>query len=551
MSSDKKDNGLGETPEAEDVTGAAAPRVAETRTPDVTPDVADDGIEDAEIVAELGPRAEGDWEEPGVDPYAVDPDEADAELEAGEIAWGDEADPAEPETLAPGVAEEVRAEAAEAVEAEDEYLTPGVTAGEDIPDQPEAPWPGAAAGAAAAGAGIAAASLAGSGSGGSTGPAAAPYVAPAAPPPPAPPQPAPQRGGGFAAAVLGGLIAAGIGFGVSEYANGGLGRMFGGADPVEAALSAQGEKLAGLESRIGELASSVKAPDLSGIETQIGAIGTTVQTQMGDVAGRLDKVAGELQTKLGDLDAKLAGVEERLTAVEKRPLAESSETAKAAFAAYERELNALKGTLDSQQKSNADMAAQMAASADAAKAEVKAAADEAQAMKAQAEAETLQAAKREALASLDAAIARGIGYQAILDKLPAGTQLPEALSANAASGVASLDALQEEFPAAARAALDASIKQTVSDDPVSRIGAFLKTQSGMRSLEPKQGDDPDAVLSRAEAAVEAGDLATALAEVAKLPSDGQAAMADWVAAATTRLSVTQAATSLSETLLAQ
>ena len=174
MSSDKKDNGLGETPEAEDVTGAAAPRVAETRTPDVTPDVADDGIEDAEIVAELGPRAEGDWEEPGVDPYAVDPDEADAELEAGEIAWGDEADPAEPETLAPGVAEEVRAEAAEAVEAEDEYLTPGVTADEEIPDQPEAPWPGAAAGAAAAGAGLAAASLAGSGSGGSTGPAAAP-----------------------------------------------------------------------------------------------------------------------------------------------------------------------------------------------------------------------------------------------------------------------------------------------------------------------------------------------------------------------------------------
>ena len=103
----------------------------------------------------------------------------------------------------------------------------------------------------------------------------------------------------------------------------------------------------------------------------------------------------------------------------------------------------------------------------------------------------------------------------------------------------------------ARAALDASIKQTVSDDPVSRIGAFLKTQSGMRSLEPKQGDDPDAVLSRAEAAVEAGDLATALTEVTKLPSDGQAAMATWVAAATTRLSVTQAATSLSQTLLAQ
>ncbi len=352
--------------------------------------------------------------------------------------------------------------------------------------------------------------------------------------------------------MLGGLIAAGIGFGVAEYANGSLQKMFGGgADPVEAALSAQGDKLAGLESRIGEIAEAVKAPDLGVIESQISAIGEKMSADVGTLSGAVSKSTGELQAKLGDLDAKIAAVEERLTSVEKRPLAESSETAKAAFAAYERELEQLKASLEGQQKTNADMTAQVAASAEAAKAEVQAAADEAQAMKAQAEAETRQAAEREALASLDAAIARGVGYQAILDKLPADTTLPEALSASAATGVASLDKLQEDYPAAARAALDASIKQTVSDDPVSRIGAFLKTQSGMRSLEPKQGDDPDAILSRAEAAVEAGDLTAAMAELAKLPSDGQAAMAAWVAAAKTRLDVTQAATSLSETLLAQ
>ena len=81
--------------------------------------------------------------------------------------------------------------------------------------------------------------------------------------------------------------------------------------------------------------------------------------------------------------------------------------------------------------------------------------------------------------------------------------------------------------------------------------AFLRSQAGMRSLAPREGDDPDAILSRAEAAVRAGELQTAIDEIGKLPETGQTAMADWVADAKARLDVTQAAASLSETLLAQ
>jgi hypothetical protein len=62
----------------------------------------------------------------------------------------------------------------------------------------------------------------------------------------------------------------------------------------------------------------------------------------------------------------------------------------------------------------------------------------------------------------------------------------------------------------------------------------------VRSLAPREGNDPDAVLSRAEAALAAGDLGTALAEAAALPEAGQAAMAGWVGLAAVRQAATAA-----------
>ncbi|MGB0440740.1 MAG: molybdopterin-binding protein, partial [Paracoccaceae bacterium] len=44
------------------------------------------------------------------------------------------------------------------------------------------------------------------------------------------------------------------------------------------------------------------------------------------------------------------------------------------------------------------------------------------------------------------------------------------------------------------------------------LGAFLKTQLGARSLEPREGDDPDAVLSRMEAAAREGRFGDVEAE---------------------------------------
>ena len=52
----------------------------------------------------------------------------------------------------------------------------------------------------------------------------------------------------------------------------------------------------------------------------------------------------------------------------------------------------------------------------------------------------------------------------------------------------------------------------------------------------------------AEAALAAGDLATVMTEIAALPEEGRAAMADWVAMAEQRLAATNALGTLSQSL---
>ncbi|NCM97487.1 MAG: hypothetical protein GW948_09390, partial [Rhodobacterales bacterium] len=107
-----------------------------------------------------------------------------------------------------------------------------------------------------------------------------------------------------------------------------------------------------------------------------------------------------------------------------------------------------------------------------------------------------------------------------------------------------LAALQAAFPEAARAALDAALRADMGTSLTQRMTAFLRTQTGARSLTPREGTDPDAVLSRAEAALLGGDLAGAQAEIGALPPEAQAAMADWQALAERRLAATDALAAL-------
>ena len=115
-----------------------------------------------------------------------------------------------------------------------------------------------------------------------------------------------------------------------------------------------------------------------------------------------------------------------------------------------------------------------------------------------------------------------------------------------AQGVPTLTALRDSFPPAAREALALSVKETAGTDTWGRVKAFFQSQSGARSLTPRAGDDPDAVLSRAEAALRTGDLSATLDELKALPEAGQAVMAEWVANAERRLAAVDAANALEQ-----
>jgi hypothetical protein len=171
--------------------------------------------------------------------------------------------------------------------------------------------------------------------------------------------------------------------------------------------------------------------------------------------------------------------------------------------------------------------------------------DRASEIEAEAAEASLAAQRQAALASLKAALDSGAPYGDALAVLP---QAPEPLAAAAQEGVATLSSLQASFPEAARQAL--STVQVVPDEASTgeRFVAFLKRRTNARSLSPREGDDPDAILSRAEAALSDGDLVMALDEIDALPEAAKDAMSDWVGAAETRTAALSALASLETTM---
>ncbi len=421
-------------------------------------------------------------------------------------------------------------------------------------------------------------------------------TAPAAAAPPA------KRGGGFLGGLTGGVAAAAVGFGTAQYLEVDWLSLGGGEDPVAAALAEQNRvteeqaaTIAALEERIASVSETLANPDFSAveetvtglagqIESEVGALSTGVVSQLGEVTesltgladavstvqGRLDGVEGSLGGLDGRMQAvteQLGSVDERLVAVEKRPLVESSETARSAFEAYEGQVARLTAELEAQETESAETARRMAELAALTEEQITAvqqdAAERLAAMQADAEAQiaaaqqatseqlaqaetTMRTAETSAaIVALEKALDEGAPYAEPLAVLGETAEVPEALASGAEIGVQSMEALAASYPAAARAALDASVLAvSAEDDPAGRLAAFIRQQTGARSLAPKEGNDPDAVLSRAEAALRSGDLAGALSEIDTLPEAGRAALAEWAEAARARRDAVASATAL-------
>ena len=219
----------------------------------------------------------------------------------------------------------------------------------------------------------------------------------------------------------------------------------------------------------------------------------------------------------------VATFDARLTDIEKRPLNEG--LGAAAIAAYEREVKDLKDLVAAQKAEAAEL-------------------------KDRADLSAKTALARSSVTRIVAAIESGASYRAAVVDLRSATgeAVAPALEDFADSGVITLAELIESYPDAARAALAKARADKVDDAQGSTLGNFFKTQFGARSVEAREGSDTDAVLSRAEAALKAGDLTSALGEIDTLAEGPKAVMADWVAQAQTRAQATQAAEDLAQSL---
>jgi hypothetical protein len=364
-------------------------------------------------------------------------------------------------------------------------------------------------------------------------------VPPRAPEPPPAPEPAPEPVAGpaprrpvFVPLVLGGVLAALGGFAVARAVPGGWPAASTAA--LEAQLAAQKADIDRLTAVLAERPAPVM-PDLSPVEDRIDAVAAEVAALAGQVAAIPAPVAAP------DLSPQLAALEARLAALEAMPLAAGSGDP-AAAAQIARDLAAVRAELQAQKDSAAAATAgvtEAAALATAALAEAQA---QTAALRDEAAAAVAAARRDAALGRITAAVDSGAPFSGALADL--GGDVPEVLAVVAETGAPTLLSLQVGFPEAARAALEASLKADMGETTMERLGSFLRTQTGARSITPREGTDPDAVLSRAAAAVERGDLAAALAETSALPEPGQAALADWTARARARLDAAAAVAAL-------
>ena len=112
-----------------------------------------------------------------------------------------------------------------------------------------------------------------------------------------------------------------------------------------------------------------------------------------------------------------------------------------------------------------------------------------------------------------------------------------ALKPLAEKGAPSAADLTGAFPAVADAILSASNAPGPDADFFDRVAGFARGLVTVRPTTAIPGETPEAIVSRMQAAVDAGDLKRALAEREHLPGAGKDASAAWAAGAETRIAI--------------
>lgn len=327
---------------------------------------------------------------------------------------------------------------------------------------------------------------------------------------------------GFWPLAFGGLVAAGLGAGAAVYAMPHL------AAYLPAAWQAD-----------------APAIDVEALKSEAAAAGTAAaKTEIAAALAGVEGVAADDAQMRAAIDEQIQAA---LAAARPAAPAQSASTAAPSGDVTAR-ITALQTQLETQARQIAELNARpqldaaamqqvqtLAQSAEQVRAEIDAAAGQARdslaAVQAEAQAAAARARQVASVAVLGAALEGGSATpsEAVQQLEQSGVDVPAPL---AQEDLPTLDQLQMSFDAPARAALKASLKaESQGQGAMGAVGNFLRVQTGARSVEPREGSDPDAVLSRASALVAQGDLTTALEELQGLPEAGQAAMAEWVAQA--------------------
>jgi hypothetical protein len=296
--------------------------------------------------------------------------------------------------------------------------------------------------------------------------ASAPAEPDAAAPPPETRTVVEKTGPGFVPLVIGGVVAAGIGYFASVS---GMLPGAGGTDntaEIEAALARQSEVLAGLQDQVSTLA------------TPTGRRRRPVPAHRRDLRprrpDRRDRRRDRCARRARDDAGGAPGLHRRCHRGQCRGRRSRRRDGRT---------DARAGGGGRTRSPPEAEAAQRAAEEAIAAAEAEAAAAMAQA-EAEAEAATAQAEAEAALNELRLAIAQGEPFAEPLAAVAAVTDVPEALSAAADTGVPSLEDIQDAFPAAARAALPVALRETAGRwcrRPVDRLRAGPDRRSGRRT----------------------------------------------------------------------
>ncbi|HYB55206.1 MAG TPA: uroporphyrinogen-III synthase [Alphaproteobacteria bacterium] len=298
--------------------------------------------------------------------------------------------------------------------------------------------------------------------------------------------------------------------------------------PLAQQLGALGKSLETIEGRLGSLEAQGKASPAAPRESARADEGA-------ELAAKQSRLADELARS----EARVAALERTLGELASRPQPAAAEATDSAA-----KLAALAERLAFLERGNAVLAQESAAM------QQRLAGLETALQKAQA-AQAHRLALVLAIADLREALARSLPYEkplAAVATLAAGEGELDAavatLKGTAAVGVPTLAELSERFDAASLAAARAAI---VPDRPgwLGETLARLKHLVVIRHMGERAGSSPDALLSRAEARLKAGDLAAAVAALGGLSGPAADAMRPWLEAAKARLAVDGAAAELS------